>query len=123
MRPSFTQATKGPSPCAAEAAQHRLGLLHNRDDRDAARVLLGELRLIALEEFLKDHPCQRETLRAAHLRDIDNAQLALFKRTLQPGQQLAGRIVQGADDPDHVGPSGKRLRLLPLGLELEGIVE
>ena len=57
----FHPGDEGTLALRSGGTQHRLGLLHNRDDRDTARVFLGELRLVALKKLLKDHPCQRET--------------------------------------------------------------
>ena len=63
-----------------------MSFLDHGDGGDGAWFGFGELFLVVLEDVAEDDASQLQSLRAAHLGDVDDAELAVGERSLQRAQ-------------------------------------
>jgi hypothetical protein len=77
LPPLLHPGDERPLTLADRRAENGLGLLDDGDGRDTARIPLGELLLVVLEDALQDHAREREPLRTAHLGDVHDAEHAV----------------------------------------------
>src|ERR1700751_5153805 len=56
LTPFLHPGAEGPLPPTGRSSQDRLGLLHDRDRRDATRVSAGKLLLVMFEDTRQDYP-------------------------------------------------------------------
>src|SRR5690606_14173901 len=66
-----------------------------------------------------DQARENERLAAAHLRDVNDAQLPLGERVNQHVHKLAALVMQHLHDRCHVASGGQSLGLLPLRIKVE----
>ena len=99
--------------------QHRLGLFDDRDRRDRLWIGCGEFLLVPVEDPAQDQARENERLAAAHLRDVNDAQLPLGERVNQHVHKLAALVMQHLHDRRHVASGRQGLGLLPLRIKVE----